>query len=117
METQKYKYNAFVNRVIDGDTIEVTIDFGFNFKQEKVKFRLYGVDTPEVYGVKKDSEEYKAGMEASAYMRLIVGNDVVIETIKDKKGKYGRYLAIVWFDGLNMNEELVKRGLAKEYML
>lgn len=118
-----YEYPATIKRVIDGDTYVVDIDLGFGVSFTE-KVRLYNVDTPETYGVKKDSEEYKRGIEAKQFVedRLIAKNkdhEVVIETIKDRKGKYGRYLAIVWYkiekgsDWTNLNKELVTEGHVK----
>ena len=86
-----YEYHAKVLRVIDGDTIELEIDLGFGvFKREKV--RLARVDTPEVYGVKKESAEYKIGELASAYTEQWVSDTDSSVTVKtEKTGKYGTY--------------------------
>lgn len=88
-----YEYNASLVRVIDGDTYEFRVDLGFGASFVE-KFRLYGADTPEVYG-KYASEE---GRTVSAVVkRIFAFNDPVltIKTFKDKKGKYGRYLVDV----------------------
>jgi len=110
-----YNYKATCIRVIDGDTIIADVDLGFNtYRREK--FRLLGIDTPETYGVKKNSEEYSAGKLATNYVTdLILNKEITIQTAKDKQGKYGRYLATIFIDGINLNEELVKQGLAKRY--
>ena len=111
-----YEYKARVTDVYDGDTITVNIDLGFFITIREVKLRLYGIDTPEVRG---DSRE--DGLVARDYLRtLILDRDVIIETMKDRKGKYGRWLAIVWIqdiDGqeVNVNELLIEKGFAEVY--
>ena len=52
-----YKYKATVGRVVDGDTVDVVIDLGFKITTNQ-RIRLEGINTPETYSVKKDSEEY-----------------------------------------------------------
>lgn len=122
----KFEYKATVLRVVDGDTIDLDIDLGFSVHL-KERVRLLGVDTPETYGVRKDSEEYKAGMLAKTKVEEklmpITQNDyVIVETERDKKGKYGRYLARVWYleDPAQhlwrcINDVLLEEGLARKY--
>jgi len=104
-----YKYSAFVESVYDGDTITISIDCGFGIVLKKQKIRLYGINTPEVRG-----EERELGLISRDKLReKILNKDIVIETIKDKKGKYGRYLGIIYYEGENINDWLVKNNLAK----
>jgi len=56
-----YQYKAKAERVVDGDTIDVTIDLGFKITTHQ-RIRLAGIDTPEVYSVKKDSDEHRRGI-------------------------------------------------------
>ena len=103
-----YLYKAYVEKVYDGDTITCTIDCGFNMSMKNQKIRLYGIDTPELRG-----EEKEAGRVARDRLRnKILHKDVIIKTLKDKKGKYGRYLAIVFLAGVNINDWLVQTGRA-----
>lgn len=105
-----YRYNATVEEIYDGDTITVIIDLGLDTFTRK-KLRLHNIDTPELRG-----SEREAGLIARDYLReLILGKSVVIETIKDKTGKYGRYLAIVYINNENINDKLVSEGYAKRY--
>jgi micrococcal nuclease len=110
-----YEYNAIVNRVVDGDTIDVTLDLGLEvFKKERL--RLLGIDTPEVRT--KDLEEKEAGLKASKFVSEAIENKaVVIRTYK--KGKFGRYLAEVLYlkdhKYVHLNDELIDLGLAKPY--
>jgi micrococcal nuclease len=117
-----YVYKAICIRVIDGDTFVLDIDLGLNICARK-RVRLHGVDTPETYGVKKDSEEYKAGKASEAYVKNVMfvegePRTLWVETHKDKTGKYGRYLATVWYQDedkyISLNATLVSAGLAVE---
>lgn len=124
-----YKYRARLVRVVDGDTVVLDVDLGMSVTVRET-FRLYGINTPETYGVKKDSAEYKAGMLAkervTALLTPISETDtLMVETFKDSKEKYGRYLARVYcktsFDlsGITwecVNDILVREGLAKVYL-
>ena len=104
----KYLYGAKVIEIYDGDTLTALIDLGFNITIEE-KIRLYGINAPEMRGKEKPQ-----GIISRDYLRKrILGKEVIIETIKDKKGKYGRYLGIIKFEGKNINEEMVKKKLAK----
>lgn len=117
MDDKLYTYKAKCIRVVDGDTIDAEVDLGFKtFVRER--FRLLGIDTPETYGVKKDSEEYKAGKLATDFVtEQILNKEIIIQTVKDKTGKYGRYLVTIFLeDGSNLNETLIKEGYAKEYI-
>jgi len=117
-----YEYKATCYNVVDGDTadFEIICGFGINFRE---RFRFFGINTPEIHGVKKDSEEYKAGKLAMEEVkRLILNKEVIVHTVKDKKGKYGRYLASVFteldpdsetFLDSCLNDHLVREGLAE----
>jgi len=113
--TPDYVYRAHVAEVYDGDTITVDIDLGFGIWMKDQTIRLYGIDTPELR-----KEEREQGLKVRNYVRdLILGKDVVIESYKGKKGKYGRWLAVVFYDTnsgqKNLNQELLEKGLAKPY--
>ena len=111
-----YKYKAKVDRVVDGDTMDVVIDLGFKITTNQ-RIRLAKINTPETYNVKKDSEEYQKGMAAKNYViqRISENNsEILLETEKDT-GKYGRYIGIIWLadKDITLNDELVKMGLAE----
>ena len=80
-----YQYNAIVHKVVDGDTIEIDIDLGLLVWVHGEKVRLLGVNTPEVYGVKKGSPEWEEGNKASAFVKSVLKekDEVIIETVKD----------------------------------
>lgn len=110
-----YVYRAHIISVYDGDTVRANIDLGFNIFMNDQVLRLCGIDTPEVSG-----EEREQGLKIRDYVRdLILDKDVIIKTYKDSKGKYGRWLADIYYytksGQVNLNEELVKKGLAELY--
>lgn len=92
-----YTYRAKIVNIVDGDTFDAVVDLGFSIYQ-KDRFRLYGIDTPETYrpSCKAELEHGKAAKQLVE--ELILGKEVIIRTEKDKKGKYGRYLADVLLD-------------------
>jgi micrococcal nuclease len=103
-----YTYKAFVSSVYDGDTITCDIDCGFGVILKKQKIRLYGLNAPEVRGESKE-----LGIITRDKLReRILNKDIYLKTIKDKKGKYGRYIATVYIDTENINDWLVENNLA-----
>ena len=110
-----------INRVVDGDTIDVTIDLGFDlYKKERV--RVAGVDTPEKRT--KDKEEKALGLDATNWMKeqlegAIDGDDdLVIRTeLVGGMGKYGRLLGWLYIgDGeTSLNEQMIEEGYAWAY--
>lgn len=89
--TDVYRYYANVTKVYDGDTFTIDWDLGAGVWKLKEKIRLWGINTPEVRGVEKEE-----GKKVRDYVRgLILDKKVIIETFKDKQGKYGRYIANV----------------------
>ena len=86
-----YEYSATIRRVVDGDTVDVTLDLGFDILYNS-RIRLHGIDTPE--SRTRDLEEKKYGLAAKAFVEdyLPVGSIRTLTTVKDKAGKYGRIL-------------------------
>jgi len=107
METKLYHYKALVLSVYDGDTITVNIELGLNAMLKKQKIRLYGIDTPELRG--GNAKTKAAAKAARDYLRgLIQGREIILRTYKDKTGKYGRWLGVVFRNGLNVNDNLIE---------
>lgn len=108
--------NFKVTDAYDGDTVKLVLDLGFSVKM-KMTLRLAGIDTPELRG-----DEREAGLVSRNWLReqLLIARDedidVIVKTSKDKTGKYGRMLATIYIDGLNINETLVDKGLAEIYV-
>lgn len=108
-----FEYSAKVVEVIDGDTIDVVIDLGFNVLHT-LRVRLYGINTPETRT--KNKEEKQKGLNAKARLKeLIEGKIVKIKTQKDETEKFGRYLGIIFLDENNINQQLIQEGHAVEY--
>ena len=110
-----------INRVVDGDTIDVTIDLGFDlFKKERV--RVAGVDTPEKRT--RDLEEKEAGYDATnwpkrSWMVPLVGMTILLSVLKlvGGVGKYGRLLGWLYIGDseLSLNEDMITEGYAWAY--
>jgi len=110
-----------INRVLDGDTIDVTIDLGFDlFKKERV--RIAGVDTPEKRT--RNLEEKALGIDATNWLKdklesTIEGDDeLVIRTeLVGGVGKYGRLLGWLYIGDaeLSLNEQMITEGYAWAY--
>ena len=110
-----------IDRVVDGDTIDVTIDLGFDlYKKERV--RIAGVDTPEKRT--KDLEEKALGLDATYWMKkqledTIAGDEeLIIRTeLKGGTGKYGRLLGWLYVGDatVSLNEQMITEGYAWAY--
>ena len=110
-----------IDKVLDGDTIDVTIDLGFDlYKKERV--RVAGVDTPEKRT--RDLEEKELGIDATNWLKekldgAISGNDdLVIRTeLVGGVGKYGRLLGWLYIGDaeLSLNEQMITEGYAWAY--
>ena len=87
-----YEYRCTIDRVIDGDTVDVDIDLGFGVWLRKERVRMYGIDTPE--SRTRDLVEKKYGLAAKDFVLsfLPVGSTQTLRTKKDDKGKFGRIL-------------------------
>lgn len=86
-----YMYNAKVVAVYDGDTITIEIDHGMFIKSTQ-KIRLYGINTPELKGKSRE----KGLISRDKLRDLILDQEIIIKTYKDKKGKYGRFLGDIF---------------------
>ena len=87
-----YEYKSTVIKVVDGDTIDVDIDLGFDIILSNQRIRLAGIDTPE--SRTRDLEEKKFGLLAKEMVESYcpVGSTVTLRTSKDERGKFGRIL-------------------------
>ncbi len=110
-----WAYRARVERVIDGDTLQITIDQGLNTHRAE-RVRLLGVDTPETKGATK-----MAGRLATIYVEdwLAEADDewpLIVQTARGDA--FGRWLARVWrrSDGRELNDDLLKAGHAVVFM-
>lgn len=104
-----YEYRAEVLRVVDGDTIHARLDLGLDVRIDLV-LRLAYLNAPEVPSIE--------GLAAKAWLiaRLAkVDNVVTVHTLKDKREKYGRYLAFLFDGDTNINVEMMNAGQAFPY--
>ena len=103
-----YEYNCKVVRIIDGDTIDVDIDLGFDVWLTKQRIRLFGVDTPE--SRTRDMVEKKFGILAKNFVkgRLPVASMQVLRTrLDDSRGKFGRILGEFVMEDTTLNQLLI----------
>ena len=110
-----------MDRVLDGDTIDVTIDLGFDlYKKERV--RVAGVDTPEKRT--RNLEEKELGIDATNWLKkeledVLAGDDelIVRTELHGGVGKYGRLLGWLYVgdEELSLNEQMINQGYAHAY--
>ena len=114
-----YEYHVKkVANVVDGDTIDVEIDLGFDISFSS-RVRLAGIDTPESRTT--DKAEKVLGLEAKEYVKSKIkdAKEVIIKTEKmDSSEKYGRILGWVFLDGskISINEQMIAEGYAWGYL-
>lgn len=114
-----YAYRATVLHVVDGDTIDLSVSLGFDISY-KARFRMAGINTPESYG----PDACDAGRAAKAFLADLLreGTAVLVKTTKDKKEKYGRFLAEIFILDTSgqpvansVNQMMIDAGHAKAY--
>ncbi|MEP0861828.1 MAG: thermonuclease family protein [Ignavibacterium sp.] len=114
MDKQLYHYKAKVTSVYDGDTCTIDIDLGLHTWIRGEKIRLNRINAPELRG-----KERTKGLASRDFLKsLILDKEIIIETIKDAKEKYGRYLGEIWLKDaegnfININDEMVNNKFAK----
>ena len=114
MATDWFTFQARLDRVVDGDTMDLVVDLGFR-THKRVRVRVMGIDTAEIYGAPHDSDEYQRGQVHAAFARdwfdEHAGDEswpFVLSTEKDH-GKYGRWPAriVSKTTGAIYNEDVV----------
>ena len=110
-----FLYPAKIERVIDGDTVVADLSLGLGVILDDQYIRFYGIDAWETKG-----EEREKGLLAKEYLerRLQEGKveiEIRPEWGREGKGKYGRWLGVLYIDGVNINVELVEKEHAEEY--
>ena len=109
-----YRINK-VTKVVDGDTIDVLLDMGFDIKY-KSRVRLFGIDTPEPRT--RNKEEKVRGLLSKVYLKDAIkkAKKLTIKTHKGSEtGKFGRILGEVFADGINLNLKMCTEGYAVQY--
>lgn len=113
-----YEYRVKkVLKIVDGDTIDVDIDLGFNVSYTQ-RVRLAGIDTPESRTT--DLKEKALGLEVKEYLKHLLedAEDIIIQTEKpDSSEKYGRILGWLFIndEDTSLNEKMINDGYAWEY--
>ena len=107
LEKQLYMYKAYVENVVDGDTVDITLDHGFNV-YSKQRVRLLSVDTPE-----RGQENYHQATEFTK--SKLLNQNVIVQTYKTDS--FGRYLANIFYlendKYISISQELTNKGLIK----
>jgi len=110
-----FEYKVYIQRVVDGDTVDVDIDLGFGVILKKERVRIMGIDTPE--SRTRDKVEKKFGLASKARLKEILGKEAVLVCKEyDAKGKFGRVLGdFTTNDGRMVTDVLVEEGHAVAY--
>jgi micrococcal nuclease len=114
-----YEYKAELDRVVDGDTVDVNIDLGFGIWLKKERVRVMGIDTPE--SRTSDPVEKVFGKAAAARLKELIEEDCILCTTKDRsgeddRGKYGRVLGdFKTADDRMVTDILIEEGHAVAY--
>ena len=107
-----FVYQAELERVVDGDTVDVTLDLGFDVKLHKQRVRLHGIDTPE--SRTRNLAEKKLALAAKERLKELCVGRFKVKSLG--KGKYGRVLGIPYTeDGQDICQLLIDEGHAVEY--
>jgi micrococcal nuclease len=112
MGSASYTYRAQIVRWLDGDTVAVSVDLGFQISSLQT-VRIYGVNCPESHGATK-----AAGLAAKAFSEALAapGTTVAVKSYKDGSEKFGRWLATIVTDaGKDVAAELIHAGHGCEY--
>ena len=106
--TPMYTYRAIVRKIVDGDTIDCDVDMGFRAWRMNERFRLAGINAPEMRGPERD-----AGKASKAFVESLIkpGAEIIIETDKDPDN-FGRWIATVYINEKSLNDALVENGHA-----
>ena len=110
-----HEYKVKIRRIVDGDTVDVDIDLGFDTILSKQRIRLYGIDTPE--SRTRDKEEKFYGKLSAKFLKEQCKNssEIFLKTYLDKKGKFGRILGELIVEGVNINKMMIEKYMAVEY--
>ena len=109
-----FEYRASLVKIIDGDTIDVDLDLGFDVVLKKQRIRLYGINTPE--SRTRDLEEKTRGLAAKQFVIDILKkhhNNFILHS--QGVGKYGRCLGEIFLGDVKLNELLITEGHATAY--
>jgi endonuclease YncB( thermonuclease family) len=113
-----YQYKCKINKVLDGDTVDIDLDLGFNIILANQRVRMAGVDTPESRTTNKEEKPRGLLSKKKLGEKLPVGSWQIIETLRSDNNddKFGRILGIfILEDGTKVNDWLIKNNYAVPY--
>ncbi len=114
-----YEYRSTINKVIDGDTVDVDIDLGFGVVLSNERVRIMGIDTPESRTSNKVEKIF--GLAAKKRLKELLGDKPILKTVmskkgEDMKGKFGRILGdFLTDDGVRITHIMITEGHAVPY--
>jgi micrococcal nuclease len=111
-----FLYKCVIQRIVDGDTIDVNIDLGFGIWLYKERVRIAGIDTPEKRTRDKVEKVFGLAATAKAHELVPEGSNCIIRTRRDKAGKYGRTMGdFVLEDGTLYTDVMIESHHAVPY--
>ena len=113
-----YQYKCKINKVLDGDTVDIDLDLGFNIILANQRVRMAGIDTPESRTTNKEEKPRGILSKKKLTEKLPVGSWQKINTIKSDNNddKFGRILGeFILEDGTNVNNWLIENNYAVHY--
>jgi micrococcal nuclease len=113
------EYPAQLIEVVDGDTMDLRVDLGFR-TYKKIRVRIRGIDTREVYGVSDDTRSYEIGKEQSLFAKEFLENNggrwpLTLQTYEEEKGAYGRWIGDILVDDDSYAEAVLAEWPEAEY--
>ena len=113
-----YQYKCKINKVLDGDTVDIDLDLGFNIVLANQRVRMAGIDTPESRTTNKEEKPRGLLSKKKLAEKLPVGSWQIIETQRSDNNddKFGRILGVfILEDGTKVNDWLIKNNYAVPY--
>lgn len=115
-----YEYKCIILEHIDGDTVDVDLDLGFGVILKDVRFRLTGIDTPEVNSTDPEERIFGQASEKRLTELLPVGSKVIVKSNINKSGKnvkekWNKWLGEFFVNGQSVNNTMVNEGYAVKY--
>ena len=113
-----YQYKCKINKVLDGDTVDIDLDLGFNIVMANQRVRMAGVDTPESRTTNKEEKTRGLLSKKKLAEKLPVGSWQIIETQRSDNNddKFGRILGVfILEDGTKVNDWMITNNYAVPY--
>jgi micrococcal nuclease len=113
-----YQYKCKINKVLDGDTVDIDLDLGFNIVLANQRVRMAGIDTPESRTTNKEEKPRGLLSKKKLAEKLPIGSWQIIETQRSDNNddKFGRILGVfILEDGTKVNDWMIKNNYAVPY--